>query len=161
TGERVWLFGVPPRRLYPASPAPAVHVPLEVRPGGLFDRFRTSGERLLLVQGGRSLLALDVLTGEALWQRYAPGAEFEMPPPHGRVHHVLPLGSDLVLVQASGHGLVVRATDGRTVHSWPGTVTAWQQSPVSLPDGGVLVARDSDRVECLDPRARKPLRWTY
>src|SRR5205814_7122634 len=136
-------------------------VPREVRPGGLLDRFRTSGERLLLVQGGRSLLALDVLTGETLWQRHAPGAEFGMPPPRGQVHHVLPLGADLVLVQVSGRGLVVDAASGRTVHAWPSTVSAWQRPPVSLPDGSVLIASASDRVECLDPRAKKPLRWTY
>src|SRR5205823_6229774 len=104
TGERFWLFGVPPERLYPGSAVP-FRVPREVRPRpGSLGQFQLGGDRLFLVQGGRSLLALDVLTGEVLWQRRTSGPQFGMPAPRGRIHHLLPMTSNHILVQMSGQG---------------------------------------------------------
>jgi outer membrane protein assembly factor BamB len=160
TGGRFWNFSVPPRRLYPASPLAVVRVPRDTRPGGPFGDFHLAGDRLLLTQGGRSLLALDVLSGAVLWQRHAPGAELDLPAPSGRIQHIVPCQSGRLLVGVSGQGLFLDGGSGRTVHAWRNDVTAWLRRPVALPDGGVLISQ-SDRVVCLDPRAAKPSRWVW
>ena len=161
TGERFWFFPAPPERLYPQSPASVPRVPREARPGGALDHFHLGGERLFLVRGQRSLLALDALTGEALWRRHAPGAEFEMPAPRGRLHHLLPLGLDRLLVQVSGQGEIVDAASGRAIHTWPDVVVPWPRPPVALADGSVLVVPGGDRVVCLGPGEKKLPRWVF
>jgi outer membrane protein assembly factor BamB len=161
TGERFWTFDVPPQRLYPESPASVLRVPRQVRRGGPLGAFHTSAEHLVFVQGGRSLLALDVLSGALLWRRYAPGAALELPAPSGRIHHVLTSGTDRLLVQASGEALFLDAANGRPARAWHTGTSAWPRRPVCLPDGTSLVVPDSDRVECLDPHAKKTRRWVY
>jgi outer membrane protein assembly factor BamB len=161
TGERFWHFGVPPERLYPQSPVSVLRVPSDVRPGQSFDECHASGEQVLLVQGGQAVLAVDVLEGVTRWLRRAPGAGFDLPAPRGRVHHVLPLGSDLVLTQMAGEGSILDAASGRSVHRWDDSVSPWPRPPVLLSDGGILVVPGSDRVECVDPRAKKRVRWTF
>jgi outer membrane protein assembly factor BamB len=161
TGESMWRFGVPAQRLYPVSTAVALRVSGEVRPGGPLGEFHRSGERLLLVQGGRLLLALDATSGETLWQFRAPGAGFDMPAPRGRIHHLVPLEPGLVLAQVSGQGVLLDGATGRVVRAWPGVVPAWRQPPVTLSDGSVLTVPQRDRVECLAPQAKRPMRWTF
>jgi outer membrane protein assembly factor BamB len=158
SGERLWSFAAPAERLYPASPG--LRVPSEVRPAEPLADFQLAGDRLLLVQGGRALLALDVLTGRTLWLRRAPGAGFRMPAPHGRLHHVVPVGADHLLAQSSGQCWLLDA-EGRLLHKRPDAVTAWPRRPLPQADGRVLVVPDSGQVECLEADGKKLVRWAY
>src|SRR5262249_31704554 len=58
-GERSWLFRVPEERLYPRSRSPDVHVPRDVCAGGELSHFLLLGHRLVFVQGGHTLFAVD------------------------------------------------------------------------------------------------------
>ncbi len=68
-----------------------------VRPSGHdpFGYFHLVGGRLLFVQGGRRLFAVDVENGRVLWTRWAPGARLRQPAPDGRFFHVRPLNADV------------------------------------------------------------------
>ncbi|MFO0928734.1 MAG: PQQ-binding-like beta-propeller repeat protein [Gemmataceae bacterium] len=128
-GERTWVFLAPPGGRYPASPD------VRVRgdgPSVPFTLFHRQADRLIALQGERRLLALDAGTGRVLWQRWAPGAHFEMPSPRGRFFHLLPLGADRLLAQASGRLWLLDASTGATCHDRATTVEPWPRPPVVL-----------------------------
>jgi hypothetical protein len=122
--------------------------------------FHLAGGRLFVLQGERRLLALDAVTGRVIWQRWAPGAAFQMPPPRGRFQVVLPVSEDTLLVQASGRRWLLNATTGQVRHESSTPLERWPQAPLILEDGVVGLVPDSRGVELLDPATGKT-RWTW
>lgn len=127
-GARVWDFLAPSRRRYPADPD--LSVPDQAAPP--LTAFQRQADRLVVVQGERRLLCLEARTGRVRWQRWAPGAHFEMAPPRGRFLHLLPLGDELLLTQASGRLWLLDGRSGTIRRDVPTTVEAWPRPPVVL-----------------------------
>ncbi len=156
TGKLAWCFAAPPTPRYPGDGSLSDELP----PRPLAD-FHLAGPRLFATQGERCLLCLDARAGAVLWQRWAPGAGFEMPPPRGRFHSLCPAGRDRLLVQSTTWFWQIDARSGAVLTATPApTRTGWPRQPVPLGDARVGHIPDADHVELLDLASGATV-WTF
>jgi outer membrane protein assembly factor BamB/tetratricopeptide (TPR) repeat protein len=116
------------------------------------DAFRLLGQRLLFLEGGRRLLALDAETGEVLWSRWAPAARLGLRPPSGRFNPNYYAGQDRVLIQTSGgRCLMLDANSGKTIQDVVMSLHQWPRSPVGLANDRYFgLATESNQAVILD-----------
>jgi outer membrane protein assembly factor BamB len=158
-GWRGRIFLAPPQRRYPGNIVGPGRVIREPPPPDPLHDFHLAGGRLFVLQGGRRLLALDVFSLEVLWQRWAPGAAFDMPAPRGRFGVIVPVGDDNLLVQASGRLLLLDAATGKVRREAPAPLERMPRVPLML-DGDRVCIVNPTSVEMLDAASAKAL-WTW
>ncbi len=100
-GKIQWTFRAPAQGRELETLDGGIRVARDITSPEPLHGFRFAGGRLFALQGERRLLAMDVLDGRVLWQRWAPGAAFAMPAPRGRFQVLFPVSDDRLLVQAS------------------------------------------------------------
>jgi outer membrane protein assembly factor BamB/tetratricopeptide (TPR) repeat protein len=159
-GERLWDFPAPVTNLYPGG-GDGLRVLQEPRPPDPLGGFQLAAGRLLLLQGGRRLFALEPETGRVLWQRQAPGAAFREPAPWGRFFPGCDAGAGTVLVQtSSGRRRLLDSGTGRLVHEAGAGHEPWPRDPLVLDERTVCLVPDDRRVLLLDRRTGQE-RWTW
>jgi outer membrane protein assembly factor BamB len=156
SGERVWHWPAPALPSLPTDAVASPRVHLCVLPPEPLHRFCLGGDRLFVAQGGR-IFALNTTSGRCIWSWDTPGAGLDLPPPCGRVHHLLPLGEVLV-AQVSRQRLTFDAATGRILDRHPDAWSPWPTDPVPLPGGEALVV-EANRLRKVNPRGQ--IQWTY
>jgi outer membrane protein assembly factor BamB len=168
-GKVWWSFPAPVLARYPASRAragedtpwlPPLHVVIDPLPAEPLGGFRLAAGRVFCMQGGRRLFALDAESGDVLWQRWAPGAEFRMPFPRGHFGPHYLADAATVLLQASGRLWLLDAATGRVRHEERTALKPWPRPPLPVDDKGVCLVPGQRRVILLEPATGKT-RWTY
>jgi outer membrane protein assembly factor BamB len=114
--------------------------------------FQLSGSRLFFMEGPR-LWALDVETGQALWQRAAPvGGRFD---PHYRA------GPEVLIVRTpGGQRWVLSAQTGRTLYQSGDHGLPWRQPPLALDQLHCGVVPDAHHVTLFEPMSGKDI-WKH
>ena len=144
-GAVLWTF-------LPADPEPiptSLQLPFRrlnpIVASAIFSDLRLAGSRLFLLSGGNKLFALDVESGQPLWQRLAPGAPLSGIS-FGK--HYLPT-NDYVLVQSSaGQMFCLDASTGRLIFRREST-RIWHSDPLLLESCRALIAADGERLAAL------------
>jgi outer membrane protein assembly factor BamB len=159
-GQRVWDFPAPVLSRYLGG-TDGLRVLTEGESPGPLGGFQLAAGRLLLLQGGRRLLALEAETGKALWQSWAPGAVFQQPVPWGRFYSRYHAGAGTVLVQtASGRRWLVAADRGTLICDAPDSAEPWPEMPLALDGETLCVVREARDVVLLEARTGRE-RWTH
>jgi len=123
-GMLAWQFLTPePTPLPTAFPEPALRTLQPPPPAAPFSSFRLAASRLFFHWGTGRLLALDVETGDVLWQLRAPGASVNIAAKFNE--HYLATADHMLLQTAGGECLAVSADNGRIIYrrsapaEWP------------------------------------------
>ncbi len=159
-GELIWAFRAPPLGRYPSTLGGEVRVIANVLPPEPLHDFHLAATRLFFVQGKHRLLALDILSGRVLWQHWAPGATFAMPPPRGRFGVIIPIGDDNLLVQASGRLWLLDAASGKIRSEAPAPLQRMPRTPLVLNGNRVCIVNHPHNIEMLDAASARTL-WTW
>jgi outer membrane protein assembly factor BamB len=144
-GASLWTF-------LPADPEPmttSLQLPFyrlnPIVPAATFSDVRLAGSRLFLLSGGNQLFALDVESGQPLWQRLAPGAPLSGITFRG---HYLATNDHVLLQSSAGQILCLDANSGRLIFRREST-RIWRSDPLILESGRALIATDSERLAAL------------
>lgn len=120
--------------------------------------FRLVGTVLIFFQRHRHLFGMDVQTGRVMWQRQAPGASLQLPPPDGRFRPNFYAGEKGVLVQTSGGRLwIVDPVTGKSTYEGSTSRSPWPRPPVSVEKDRVALIQDVQHVFLLNLPAGKVL----
>jgi outer membrane protein assembly factor BamB len=121
-----------------------------------FNEFRIVGSVLILFQGQRRLLAVDLETGRLLWQRLAPGAS--LPMSAGRFLPQFLASKKGVLVQTSNGRLwILELQTGRLIIEGPTSRSPWPRIPFQVDDERVVLVPDSQNAMLLSLSTGKVL----
>jgi outer membrane protein assembly factor BamB/tetratricopeptide (TPR) repeat protein len=160
-----WYFPAPVRGrtlgegFLPGAARAVGRVVVEALPGGDLEAFELEEGRLFCLQRRRRLLALDVETGDVLWQRWAPGGAFPGEDGEAGFNPVYHVSGDRLLIQGGGRRWLLEAGTGRLCHQ-QATPAAWPWRPLPLGKQAVAVARDARTVERIDLETGRTL-WTW
>jgi outer membrane protein assembly factor BamB len=157
-GGPIWTFLAPPLGRYPGILGGELRVACDVLTPEPLHEFHVANGRLFILQGERRLLALDARSGRVLWQRWAPGATFAMPPPRGRFGIFVPVGDDSLLAQASGRLWLLDAATGKVRYEAPAPLQRMPRTPLVL-DGNRVCIVTSNNVEVFDAASARTT-WT-
>lgn len=112
--------------------------------------FRLVDGRLFFLEDERRLWALDVETGQALWNHVAPGTLLRSLEAGGRFSPHFHAGRDRVVVQTTaGRGRFFDAVGGGDVGGWSGR-GAWPRPPLALDGRRLVLVPDARHVALLD-----------
>jgi outer membrane protein assembly factor BamB len=123
-----------------------------------FTSFHLAGCRVLALEGSRRLIALDVETGETLWERWAPGGHI-LAAVGGRYGPAFWASGDRVLLQTGAGWELLDAADGHVLRSGPGDPRPWRHPPLLLDDNHLCFAPAPGQLHCLAPRTGKDV-WS-
>jgi outer membrane protein assembly factor BamB len=129
--------------------------------GEPLSTFRLAAGCLLFLQGERRLWALDVETGEVLWDHRAPAAQLHLPEPGGRFSPLYHVGADWVIVQTTrGHCWVLDTLTGQRLHEFDTGREAWRRPPLPLDERRLVIVPDAQHIASLDLVTGKEI-WRY
>jgi len=137
-------------------PAPDPATFLDPRLSG----FRLAGDHLFCLQGECRLLALDVATGQVLWQHWAPAARLTAEVPGCRFSPHYLATAEWVLLQFAGRCRLLDARTGLVVRDLPLEKILWEQSPLPLGGQHVGIVTGRQRVVALDPTSGQ-VAWSH
>ncbi len=160
SGEILWHFPAPEQSLYPSSRLKEERVVLDPRPLQPLSAFHLKRGRLFFLQGQRRLFAIHVETGTLLWDRLAPDALLELPPPRGLFSAHFHAGEATILVQSSSRRWLLDAATGRCIHETVDDRERWRQPPLALDQRSLCLIADNKNLELLDAKTGRR-QWIY
>jgi outer membrane protein assembly factor BamB len=127
---------------------------------GLLGAFHLTRKHLLLLQGPRRLVALDLATGRLAWDRWAPSALL-YPQEGGQFHAKLHAGDARVLLQTTGgQRLLLDSHNGCLTHQAATAREPWPQAPLPLGEDHLGIVESARRVFVLEAASAKEV-WTW
>jgi len=161
-GERLWQFLPAAQRPAPTSfPEPMLRL-VESRSGPPpFSAPRLAGTRLVLRNGPRQLLGLDIESGQVLWQFQAPGASLQTPDDGAELSdHYLATHDHILLQSTGGDAICLDAATGRERFRRSAPVP-WTGPPI-LFDSHRAAYAEGPRVHAIDLDTSTPtMRWFH
>jgi outer membrane protein assembly factor BamB len=127
---------------------------------GRLSHFQLSASRLFFLEGGERLWALDVETGQPLWNRWAPGARL-LPPPDGQFDPHYYAGPERLIVRTtSGQRWVLDARTGQALHQSDGQIEPWPQRPLPLDKHRFCLVPDARHIVLFEPKSGREI-WKH
>ena len=160
-GELLWQFHAPLGPPLPTSfPEPAFRT-LDLTPDGRsFSHFCLAGTRLFFRCGRQRIIALDVTSGEVLWQRAAPGAPIRSADEGAGFREHYAAHTNHVLLQTTGgECLCLAADDGRIRFRRPAPAI-WAGPPIVIDSNRAVIPAEGDRIRALDLSTGKEI-WSH
>lgn len=149
-GQLIWHFPVPAAGRSPGAHRAEVRVVLDPQSPEPLTAFQLVGGRMYCLQGQRRLFSLNAVTGAILWHRWSPDAELHLPFPRGCFSSCYHVGTETVLIQASGRRWVLDAANGRQLHHAPDGADLWLHPALELDERTWCVVSDNQHVVLLN-----------